>query len=245
MTIEKKNDLPKKSKGYLVAVITLGAAALAAGLIYRNEIWQAASQLYAIISDRQRMQTFIASFGVAAPAVFIVLQVLQVVFAPVPGEATGFIGGFLFGTWQGFLYSTVGLTVGSILNFGIGRFLGDRFVRRMIPSSRLEQMDRFVKHQGVIILFILFVFPGFPKDYLCLFLGLSAMPFSVFLLITAVGRMPGTLMLSLQGASLYEKQYTLLAALMIGCLLLAALAYRYREGLYGWVEKRGERRKQP
>ncbi len=245
MTAEKKNGIPKNRRGYLLAAVILGAAALAAGLIYRNEIWQAASQLYALISDRQRMQAFVASFGVAAPAVFIILQVLQVVFAPVPGEATGFIGGYLFGTWQGFLYSTVGLTAGSILNFGIGRFLGHRFVRRMIPPQRLEQMDRFVKHQGVIILFILFVFPGFPKDYLCLFLGLSAIPFSVFVLITAVGRMPGTLMLSLQGASLYEKQYTLLAALMIACLLLAALAYRYREGLYGWVEKRGERRKQP
>ena len=229
----------------LPAGIALGAAALIAGLLYRLEIWQAAARLYAIISDRQRMQDFIASFGVGAPAIFIGMQVLQVVFAPVPGEATGFIGGYLFGTWQGFLYSTVGLTAGSVLNFAIGRFLGDRFVRRMVPPHRLAQMDRFVKHQGVIILFILFVFPGFPKDYLCLFLGMSAMPFSVFLLITAVGRMPGTLMLSLQGASLYEKQYGLLAALMVLCLVLAGLAYRYREGLYRWVEKRGERRKQP
>jgi uncharacterized membrane protein YdjX (TVP38/TMEM64 family) len=245
MTAETGKVPLKKRGGYLTAAIILGAAALAAGLFYRNEIWQAAGQLYAIISDRQHMQAFIASFGVGAPAIFIILQVLQVVFAPVPGEATGFIGGYLFGTWQGFLYSTVGLTVGSILNFGIGRFLGDRFVRRMIPPDRLAQMDRFVKHQGIIILFILFVFPGFPKDYLCLFLGLSAMPFSVFLLITAVGRMPGTLMLSLQGASLYEKQYSLLAVLMILCLVLAALAYRYREGLYRWVEKRGERRKKP
>lgn len=241
---EAKTPL-KKHKGYLIAAIVLGAAALLTALFYGNEIWQAAGRLYALISDRERMQTFIASFGMGAPVIFMGLQVLQVIFAPVPGEATGFIGGYLFGTWAGFLYSTVGLTVGSILNFGIGRFLGDRFVRRMIPPERLAQMDRFVKHQGVIILFILFVFPGFPKDYLCLFLGLSAIPFSVFLLITAVGRMPGTLMLSLQGASLYERQYTLLAALMILCLVLAALAYRYRENLYRWVEKRGKGRNKP
>ncbi len=244
MTPEKPSA-PGRRRWVLAAAIALCATALVAGLLYRQEIWQAAVRLYAIISDRQRMQSFIASFGVGAPAIFIALQVLQVVFAPVPGEATGFIGGYLFGTWPGFVYSTVGLTAGSMLNFAIGRFLGDRFVRRMIPPQRLAQMDRFVKHQGVIILFILFVFPGFPKDYLCLFLGMSAIPFSVFLLITAVGRMPGTLMLSLQGASLYEKQYGLLAALMVLCLVLAALAYRYREGLYRWVEKRGERRKQP
>jgi len=228
-------------KKYLPAGIVLCAAALTVGMVYRNEIWQSLGQLYAVISDRERMQTFISSFGVGAPVIFIALQVLQVIFAPVPGEATGFIGGYLFGTAPGFLYSSIGLTTGSILNFAIGRILGKKLVRRMISAPRLEKMDHFTRHQGVIILFILFVFPGFPKDYLCLFLGLSAMPFSVFVLITVLGRMPGTLMLSLQGASLYEKQYTLLAALMILCLVLVALAYRYRESLYRWVEKRGKR----
>lgn len=245
MTDSKKETSGKRCRWYLAAGIALGGGLLVAGLFYRNELWQVLGHFYTVISDRQRMQAFISSFGMGAPVVFIVLQVLQVVFAPVPGEATGFIGGYLFGTASGFLYSSIGLTVGSILNFAIGRFLGNRFVRRMIPAQRLEQMDRFVRHQGIIIFFILFVFPGFPKDYLCVFLGLSAMPFSVFLLITAVGRMPGTLMLSLQGASLYEKQYILLAVLMILCLVLAALAYRYREDLYRWVEKRGKGRKTP
>ena len=80
MDPEKKTS-GKKSKWYLAAGIVLGAAALAVGLFYRDELWQALGQFYAIISDRQRMQTFISSFGVGAPVVFIVLQVLQVVFA--------------------------------------------------------------------------------------------------------------------------------------------------------------------
>ena len=103
------------------------------------------------------------------------IQILQVIFAPVPGEATGFIGGYLFGTIKGFLYSSIALTIGSWINFAIGRFFGERYVRKLIPPAKFEKFDRILKHQGVIIIFFLFVFPGFPKDYLCLFLGLSTL----------------------------------------------------------------------
>jgi len=94
-----------------------------------------------------------------------------------------------------------------------------------------------LKRQGVIVLFILFVFPGFPKDYLCLFLGLSTLPLKLFILLAAVGRMPGTFLLSLQGAFLFEENYVVLGIVAAGCAILAFFAYRYRESLYQWIER--------
>jgi hypothetical protein len=49
--------------------------------------------------------------------------------------------------------------------------------------------------------------------------------------------MPGTLMLSLQGASLYERNYWMLALLFAVCALAVFLAWRYRERLYAWVDR--------
>jgi uncharacterized membrane protein YdjX (TVP38/TMEM64 family) len=190
-----------------------------------------------IFSDRERCRAFIAAFGMGAPLVFMGIQVLQVIIAPIPGEATGIIGGYLFGTLLGFLYSSIALTAGSWINFAIGRLLGKRYVRKMIPVAYMDRMDLLLRHQGILVVFILFVIPGFPKDYLCLFLGLSALPIRAFMLIAAIGRMPGTLMLSLQGASLFEGNYTMLAALFGACLVIVYLAYRYRESLYRWIEK--------
>jgi uncharacterized membrane protein YdjX (TVP38/TMEM64 family) len=169
------------------------------------------------------------------------IQVLQVILAPIPGEATGLIGGYLFGTLQGFIYSSIALTAGSWINFAIGRLLGRRYVRKMIPGASLDRMDFLLRHQGILVVFILFVLPGFPKDYLCLFLGLSTLPLRAFMLITALGRMPGTLLLSLQGASLFEGNYALLAALFGACLLIVYLAYRYRGSLYLWIERQNHR----
>jgi len=207
------------------------------GYLYRIPLWEKVTYYYDIFTEREQIKAFVTSFGTGAPAVFILIQILQVLLAPFPGEATGFIGGFLFGATKGFLYSSIGLTVGSLINFTIGRFLGKRFVRKLIPPAQLERMDNLVKHQGVIVLFALFVFPGFPKDYLCLFLGLSAIPLKIFIILTTIGRMPGTLMLSLQGSYIFEQSYGWFALIASVCLVLIFLAYRYREGLYRWIEK--------
>ena len=207
------------------------------GYLYRIPLWEKVTYYYDIFTDREQIKAFVTSFGTGAPAVFILIQILQVLLAPFPGEATGFIGGFLFGATKGFLYSSIGLTVGSLINFTIGRFLGKRFVRKLIPPAQLERMDNLVKHQGVIVLFALFIFPGFPKDYLCLFLGLSAIPLKIFIILTTIGRMPGTLMLSLQGSYIFEQSYGWFALIASVCLVLIFLVYRYREGLYRWIEK--------
>jgi len=207
------------------------------GYLYRIPLWEKTTYYYDIFTDREQIKAVVTSFGTGAPVVFIIIQILQVLLAPFPGEATGFIGGFLFGATKGFFYSSIGLTVGSLINFTIGRFLGKRFVRKLIPPAQLERMDNIVKRQGVIVLFGLFVFPGFPKDYLCLFLGLSAIPLKVFILLTAIGRMPGTLMLSLQGSYIFEQRYGWFALILSVCLVLIFLAYRYRERLYTWIDK--------
>ncbi len=207
------------------------------GFWFRVPIWEKLTDLYHLFSDREQIRHLISSFGTSAPPVFMLIQVLQVLFAPVPGEATGFIGGYLFGALPGFIYSSIGLTVGSWINFLIGRFLGERYVRKLIPAAKFQKIDGMVKRQGIIFLFILFLFPGFPKDYLCLALGLSTLPIKLFVLMAGIGRMPGTLALSLQGAFLYEKDYVLLGIMIGACLILAFLCYAYRERIYLWVEK--------
>ncbi len=206
-------------------------------VLFRDSIWENVSFYYHLLSDRDKVRDFIASFGLGAPLIFMGIQILQVIFAPVPGEATGFIGGYLFGVLQGFIYSSVALAIGSWINFSIGRFLGVRYVRKLIPVDKFEKFDSMLKRQGIIVLFLLFVFPGFPKDYLCLFLGLSTLPLKVFILLVSVGRMPGTFLLSLQGAYLFEENYVVLGLVAAVCAVLFVVIYRYRENLYLWIER--------
>lgn len=217
------------------------ALAFIAGLFFiywfREPLLGEVAKLFDLLTERERFTAYVASFGVGAPLVFMGIQVLQVIFAPIPGEFTGLVGGVLFGAFKGCLYSSLALTLGSLINFGIGRFLGKRWVRRFISPHRIDRFDHLVRHQGVLVVFILFLIPGFPKDYLCLFLGISTIPVRVFLLMAAIGRIPGTLMLSLQGALVFGENYFFFC-LVVGINLVVVYgAYRYREALYRWIDK--------
>lgn len=204
---------------------------------YGEGLWSWVVRFFYFLSDRDKISAYIEGFGSAAPWVFMLVQFLQVLLAPVPGEATGFIGGYLFGATKGFIFSSIALSIGSIINFGVGRFLGQRYVRKVIPTKYLTRFDMVAKREGALIVFMLFVFPGFPKDYLCLFLGLSALPFKIFLIMATFGRMPGTFILSLQGTMLFQQNYLILAVATAICSGIVLLGYRYRESFYAWIEK--------
>jgi uncharacterized membrane protein YdjX (TVP38/TMEM64 family) len=224
----------KKRLWIVLAVCFLGAVPI---FLFLDPILHFLSNVYGLISDPERTETFLEGLDWWAPLVYMGIQTVQVVIAPVPGEVTGLVGGYLFGTLWGFVYSTISLTLGSWVNFLIGRALGKRWVRRLFSRTIISRIDFLLKHQGAIVVFILFLLPGFPKDGLCFILGISAVPIKVLVLLSGIGRIPGTLMLSAQGASLFEGDYLLFAILLGVCVLLGALAWWYREALYRWIEK--------
>lgn len=57
------------------------------------------------------------SFGIFAPLLFVLLQVLQVVVAVIPGGPVPIIGGILFGQWGGLFLSLAGFFLGTV--FGL------------------------------------------------------------------------------------------------------------------------------
>ena len=207
-----------------------------------SSLWADAVHLVGRFGDREWVTQLVRSFGWGAPVAFIAIQMGQVVCAPIPGDVTGFLGGYLFGPWAGLLLSTVGLTIGSMLNFYIGRFLGERFVRRMFSAETFDKYDELVQYKGILVIFVFFLMPVFPKDYLCLFLGLTNLPARVFFVLSTVGRLPGTLALSLQGACIFKKNYYLFAGVTACCLLFAVVAYLTRDALYRWVARARKQR---
>src|SRR5947208_14628039 len=147
--------------------------------------------LVRLYEDKHQVHAMVDRWGGWAPLVFIVIQALQVIIAPIPGDVTGVLGGFAFGQWLGFLYSTIGLTIGSLFAFWLGRRLGAPFIRRVTGPDVWERLDFVVEAEGAILCFIIFLVPGLPKDTLCYLFGVSPIPFWVFALVSTLGRMPG------------------------------------------------------
>jgi uncharacterized membrane protein YdjX (TVP38/TMEM64 family) len=182
-------------------------------------------------TDRQRLLHFIKEHRANAAIIFIGFQVLQVIAAPVPGEATGFVGGMFFGTAWGILYSTIGLTIGSWIAFMLARLAGRPLVEMIVKSETIKRYDYVMKHKGMFLAFLMFLVPGFPKDILCYLLGLGHMGQRDFLLVSTTGRLLGTTLLTVGGSLFRVKRYGALFTLFGISLFFILLAMIYRDAI--------------
>lgn len=217
---------------------------LALGLVAAGLAWLAISDapvarlLVRLYKDKQFLKDTLREWGVLAPVVFMVVQALQVVISPIPGEATGFLGGYLFGQWLGFIYSTIGLTAGSIVAFWGGRWLGEHFVRNAVSRETWEKLGFIVEAEGAILCFIIYLVPGLPKDIVCYLFGISPMPLWVFAVVSGLGRMPGTWLLSTQGAKTEAGLYIEAIAVAAIGIAVALPLYYYRHRMVAWYRGR-------
>lgn len=234
------------SRQYILTLIVILCVGIIVLLLNRDDLFmEAMTRLQDIKTRSEALRAEILAHGTHAPLYFIAVQIMQVVFAPIPGEASGLVGGYLFGTWACTVYSTIGLTIGSAIAFGGGRLLSSFFTDKFQHTRFYVKFNALVSRGDYMIPFVLFVLPGFPKDSLAYLLGMSAMPLPVFMFITTVGRLPGTLLLSAHGAEAYSGDYLRLALLILFsvCLVVPAMIYRHHllEKLQQWQDKRKQR----
>jgi uncharacterized membrane protein YdjX (TVP38/TMEM64 family) len=204
---------------------------------YNSFLWTEVVRICHILQNHHRLKTFILSFGAYSPLAYILLQVIQVVVAPIPGGAIEFLGGYLFGVKAGLIYSMIGLLIGSWLAFSLARIFEKLAVEKFVSPQTLKKFDYLVGHEGVILSFLLFLIPGFPKDALCYILGLTPMHLGIFLIISTIGRIPGTLMATLQGAKAFDHQYKFFLILLGVSALIILIFYIYHDEIHQWVKK--------
>jgi uncharacterized membrane protein YdjX (TVP38/TMEM64 family) len=204
---------------------------------YNSQLWIKAGNLYDILHDRHQLKVIIRSFGPYSPLAYILLQITQVIVAPIPGGAIEFLGGYLFGVKAGFFYSMIGLILGSWMAFSLARIFEKLAVEKFVSPQTIKRFDYLIGHEGLILSFLLFLIPGFPKDALCYLLGLTPMHLGIFLIISTIGRIPGTLMATLQGGKAFEHQYkTFLVLLGISALVILAF-YIYHDEIHHWIKR--------
>jgi len=199
-------------------------------------------QLY---RDKYFLRDTVASWGWMAPVVFILIQALQVVISPIPGEITGPVGGALFGTTWGVIYSTIGLTVGTLICFWVGRRWGEPLVRPWLSEHHWNRMNFILEAEGAILCFILYLIPGFPKDIISYLFGISPMPFWVFAVISTIARLPGTWISSYFGAHVGEQQYLYAIAFIAAVTAVCLPVWYYRNRIIKRFHKPAARSRRP
>jgi uncharacterized membrane protein YdjX (TVP38/TMEM64 family) len=198
--------------------------------------------LVRLYQDKKFLKETVRSWGWMAPIVFIAIQALQVIISPIPGEITGPVGGALFGTWLGLLYSTIGLTIGTLFCFWVGRKWGEPLVRPWLSEHHWNRMTFILEAEGAIICFIVYLVPGFPKDIVSYLFGISPMGFWIFAITSTIARLPGTWVSSYFGAHVAEQQYIYAVAFLALVVALCLPLYYYRDRIIKRLHKHGTSR---
>ncbi len=227
----KRQLTPEEKQRLIVSIVGLSCMTIGIGIAaFLGYLQIFMAKLGEIFEGREQLRAYLESWGAWAPAAFVGIQILQVVIAPIPGELCGAVGGFMFDTWPNVIYSTIGLTVGSVMAFFAARIIGQPLVNLVVSENMMKKLKFLTGRRGTMLALFLFTIPGFPKDILCYILGVSPMGFVTFLVVCAVGRIPGTIALSMSGAAVYHGDWVLLGvvALVTGGSLLLAYLYRDR-----------------
>ena len=160
--------------------------------------------------------------GEGSEWLFILIQVLQVVIAPIPGQAAAFAGGFIFGFWKGWALTTLGLVIGSLIAMSLARLLGISLVRKVVPESIIQRFDSVISDGGYMTFFMIFLLPALPDDAVCFLAGLTKLKLLPLSLVCLLGRAPGMAVLSLTGAG-FADGLTLWVEILFGVMMVLSV----------------------
>lgn len=149
-----------------------------------------------VFHDTTILQSLVQQAAFFGPLLFIALQIVQVVVPIIPGGISLAAGVMIFGPITGFMYNYIGIVLGSMLAFILGRRFGKPLIHHLISQKTYERYIGWLDNQNRFTkLFALAIFlPVAPDDVLCLLAGLTKMSFKTFTLIILLAK-PATIFL--------------------------------------------------
>ena len=185
----------------LISIIVL-AALIVLGSIYFG------GSLVRFAREPDEFKAFIEQYGAVSRFVFIGIQMLQVIFALIPGEFIELAAGYTFGWLEGTLLCLAGVLLATVPIFYLVRFLGKKLVFMFISGDDFKKLSFLRKEKNRDILFFLFYFiPGTPKDIFTYFAGFTKIKPMRFFIISTLGRLPSILSSAIVGSRASDEKY--------------------------------------
>ena len=207
----------KKTKTIWYLILIIPIVLLILGYIFPSSFF----------SNQEKLRIFVESFGIFSPLIFILIQILQVILTPINHYITGILGGFIFGTWKGFIYNWIGRIIGTLIAFYLAKKFGRTIIQHIVKPNTLKKYDK-IFDKGKILLFLMYFLPLFPDDELSYLAGFSSIKSKVFIPIMMLGHISGSLSLSYVGSgiSIKDPLFILLSLLTLISGILFIVFYK-------------------
>ena len=209
-------------------------------------IWFFHQDVIKQFSDIDDVKALFAQYKTTGIFVYIGLQMVQIIISLIPGQALQFAAGLLYGFWVGFLISLIGAIAGTIVTYYLAKLLGRDALHVLFGKRNIEEnLKKINSKKGYILVFLIYLIPGVPKDLCSYAAGLSNMKLSAFLILSTAGRTPGMMGSLLIGREIGEGNYTTVIIIGVVAVVLFILGIIYHSKLTNYIDRAYDRLSQP
>ncbi len=189
-----------------------------------------------LIDNPAQIRSKIEQAGFLGYVLFVILNIFQIIFAPVPGHFLTVSSGFLFGPFKGIIVNWISVIIGGSIAILISRLLGKKAIEILL-DDKAERFEKIITARGIPFIFLLATLPNPIGDTLFYLVGLTNIPFSVLVVVIALGRLPGTIVAVLIGDTLLMTGLHGWMIAGIGLVLIIILYVLFGRFLEDYFEK--------
>ncbi len=215
-----KIKILKKVITIIVVLILIGA------LVYLIPIMKNLSTTEGRIEFKNQVQ----SSGILGMLSLFALQVAQIFLFILPGEPIEILAGMCYGGIGGTIFIMASVAIISTAIFYLVRKFGKKFVYEFCNKEKVQKIENSKLFQDPkkieIIMLILFLIPGTPKDLLTYIAGLLPIKPSKFILISTFARIPSIISSTFAGEKILTGNLKM-AVIIYGAIIAIVVAFVY------------------
>ncbi len=186
----------------------------------------------------EEINKLLKQYKTASIFIYIGLQVFQIVVSVLPGQALQFAAGYAYHFWLGFIFSIIGVALGTVITFYLARLLGKDALHVVFGEEKFSGFVHTLNSKrSFIVLFVIFLIPGIPKDLFTYAAGVSEIRIVPFLLLSLIGRTPAMIGSILMGSMFYNGSYVGLIIMGAAAVILFIAGLLHRDKLVKWTDR--------
>jgi uncharacterized membrane protein YdjX (TVP38/TMEM64 family) len=187
---------------------------------------------------RERFRAWIENRGLGGVLLLFGIQVCQILIAVIPGEPVEIIAGAAYGALKGLALCLGGCVLASSLIFTLVKKFGLPLVNFFFHREKLQKY-RFLqdRKKNALVVFILFLIPGTPKDMLTYIAPLGSLNAPAFIAISAFARIPSILTSTIIGDSVVKGHWVIFVLIFLLTALAGILGIVFTERIVTSIKK--------